>query len=60
MPATPTSTLPLAHAHERKNGQEPGYVKWFTPVSLLNVGLRTELLDEAALALRPLSSIPLL
>lgn len=62
MPATPTptSTLPLAHAHERKNGQEPGYAKWFTLVSLFNVSLRTELLDEAALALRPLESIPLL
>lgn len=60
MPAipTPTSTLPLVHAHERKNGQEPGYAKWFTPVSLLNVSLRTELLDEAALAWRPLESIP--
>ena len=48
MPATPTSTLPLAHAHERKNGQEPGYAKWFTPVSLFNVSLRPERFDEAA------------
>lgn len=34
-----------------------GKAKWLTPVSLLNVSLRTELLDEAALALRPLESI---
>lgn len=52
VPATPTSTLPLAHAHERM-----GKAKWLTPVSLLNVSLRTELLDEAALAWRPLESI---
>lgn len=56
MPATPTYTQPLAHAHERKNGP----AKWLTLVSLFNVSLRTELLDEAALALRPLESIPLL
>jgi hypothetical protein len=58
VPAIPISTLPLAHAHERKNGQEPGYAKWFTTVSLFNVSLRTELLDETAFALRPLESIP--
>lgn len=56
MPAIPIFDLPLAHAHERKNGQEPGYAKWFTTVSLFNVSLRTFLLDETAL--RPLESIP--
>lgn len=58
VPATSTPTSAL-HAHQRKNGQEPGYAKWLTPVSLFNVSLSTELLDGAALALRPLSSIPL-